>query len=263
MFDVIYLIFDNPSYFMFMAIRVGGLILSSPIFGRINVPMNARIMFSIVLTHLFMVMFPPTHEIVYTNLIGFVLICVSELLIGIALAFVTNLFFTTILITGHMIDRQIGFGIVSVFDIQHQTQIPITGTILNMMMLVVFLIMNGHLRLVEIIALAIEGIPIGTATFSPGIGLVAVELFIRSFLLGIMASLPIVAAGFLIEVILGILMRMVPQVHMFVVGIPLKMFVGLIVFMFSLQVFVGFTVLIFDEMFSGIERMFATFGTTG
>lgn len=262
MFDVIYLAFEYPEHFMFMLLRVGGLILSSPIFGRVNIPMYARIMFAIVLTHLFMLMFPPTHEVVYDGLLGFVLLCAFEMLMGIALAFVTNLFFTSVLVAGHMIDRQIGFGIVSVFDAQNQSQIPITGTILNLMILVVFLAVNGHLRLIEIMALVIEGIPVGTAAFTPGVGLVAIELFIRSFLLGIMIALPIIAAGLVIEVILGILMRFVPQIHMFVVGIPLKMVVGLMVLTVSLPVFVGFTTVIFDEMFLGIQRMFATFGTT-
>jgi len=53
------------------------------------------------------------------------------------------------------------------------------------------------------------------------------------------------------------MMRAVPQIHMFVVGIPLKMLVGIMIFTVTLPVFAGFSSRIFDEMFLGMEKMFA------
>ena len=252
-------IIPQLDYFMLLMFRVGGLTLSSPIFGRVNVPVQGRLGLMIALTYIFFLIFPQAYDLEYTSVMGFALLAAAEMLIGVTLAVVTNMFISIMITTGHNVDRQIGFGIVSVFDIQNQQQIPITGQIFNVMIILVFLIMNGHLRLIEIVAISVEEFPIGTLVLPRYIGLVAIELFARTFLLGVMVALPIMAAGLTIEVILGVLMKMTPQIHMFVVGIPLKMVVGLFVLATALPVFIGVSGMIFDEMFDGIGRMFATF----
>lgn len=253
-------ILGSADYFILLVFRVGGLIFSSPIFGRVNIPQRVKIIFTVSLAYLFFVIFPQTVAIAYSTLIGFLVLCAVELLLGIALAFVTNLFFAATAFTaGQLIDMQIGYGIVNVYDIQNNTQAPMMGNVLNLMLLIVFFAVGNHLRLIEMVYLTINRMPIGTLVFSPGIGYVALELFSRAFLMGVMMALPVLASGLTLEIALGVIMRMVPQIHMFVVGIPLKMLVGLIVFVVTLPVFVGFSSRIFSEMFNGIERMFGMF----
>ena len=260
MTSVVNEIIGNADYFILLVFRVGGLVMTSPIFGRVNVPNMAKICFTVALGYMFFTMFPQTVELQYTSLIGFVLICVVEILLGVALSFVTNIFFAlTAFTAGHLIDMQIGFGIVNVYDVQNNMQAPVMGNVLNLMLLILFFGVNGHLRLIEMVSLTIERMPIGTLVFSPEIGLVALELFMRAFMLGVMMALPIIASGLTLEIAFGMLMRAVPQIHMFVIGIPLKMFVGLIIFSVTLPVFAGFSTRIFAELYLGIEQMFATF----
>ena len=250
----------SPDYFILLLFRVGGLVFASPIFGRINIPTLAKIGLISAITYLFFNIFPQTVALEYTTLIGFVLICISELLLGIALAFVTNLFFSiTAFTAGQLIDMQIGFGIVNVYDRQNNTQVPMMGNVINLMLLLLFFIVNGHLKLIDMICLTVENMPVGTLIISPNMGLVAIEIFARAFMLGVMMALPILASGLTLEITFGVLMRAVPQIHMFVVGIPLKMLVGLIVFTSTLPVFAGFSDRVFSEMFTGIGRMFAVF----
>jgi len=260
MTSVVNAVLGNADYFILLVFRVGGLVFSSPIFGRVNVPAIAKIGLITAVGYLFFTVFPQTVAIQYTTLISFVLLCAMELLLGIALAFVTNIFFAlTAYTAGQLIDMQIGYGIVNVYDVQNSTQAPVMGNILNLMLLLVFFAVEGHLRLIEIVYLTIERMPIGTLVISPEIGLVAAEVFTRSFLMGVMVALPVLASGLTLEIILGMMMRSVPQIHMFVVGIPLKMLIGLVVFMVTLPVFVGFSNRIFDELFFSIEKMFAMF----
>ena len=253
-------ILGSADYFILLLLRVGGLVFSSPIFGRINIPQIAKIGLIVAITYLFFTIFPQTVALEYSSLIGFMLICASELLLGIALAFVTNLFFSiTTFTAGQLIDMQIGFGIVNVYDIQNNTQIPMMGNILNLMLLILFFSVNGHLRLIDMVYLTVDNMPIGTLVISPNMGRVALEIFTRAFLLGVMMALPILASGLTLEIAFGVLMRAVPQIHMFVVGVPLKMVVGIIIFVFTLPVFANFSDRIFGEMFRSIESMFATF----
>ena len=86
-------VLGSADYFILLVFRVGGLVFTSPIFGRVNVPQMVKIIFTVTLGYLFFVIFPQTVAITYTTLAGFVLLCASELLLGMALAFVTNVFF--------------------------------------------------------------------------------------------------------------------------------------------------------------------------
>ena len=260
MSSVINAVLGNADYLILIVFRVGGLVFTSPIFGRVNLPPLVKICLITAVGYLFYLVFPQTVEIQYTTLLGFVLICASELLLGIALAFVTNVFFSlTAFIAGQLIDMQLGYGIVNVYDIQNNTQIPMMGNVLNLMLLLVFFAVNGHLRLIEAIYYTIDRMPIGTLIISPEMGIAAAEVFIRAFMLGVMMALPVIASGLTLEICFGMLMRAVPQIHMFVVGIPMKMLIGLAVFAFTLPVFGNFSNRIFEEMFSGVEKMFATF----
>ena len=253
-------ILGSADYFVLLLFRVGGLVISSPIFGRVNIPVVAKIGLTAAITYLFFTVFPQTVAIEYSTLMGFTLICISELLLGIALAFVTNVFFSiTAFTAGQLIDMQIGFGIVNVYDAQNNTQIPMMGNVINIMLLLLFFGVNGHLRLIDMVYLTVDNMPVGTLMISPNMGLVALEVFIKAFMLGVMMALPILASGLTLEFTFGVMMRAVPQIHMFVVGIPLKMLVGLIVFSLTLPIFAGFSDRVFSEIFNGIESMFAVF----
>ncbi|MCL2125447.1 MAG: flagellar biosynthetic protein FliR [Oscillospiraceae bacterium] len=255
-------IIGNADYFILMIFRVGGLIISSPIFGRNNVPQIAKIGFTFAVGYLLFTVFPQTADITYTTLIGFVLLCVGEMLLGVALSFVTNIFFSlTSYTAGQIIDMQIGFGIVNVYDVQNNMQAPMMGNVINLMLLMLFFAVDGHRKLIEMVALTIERMPIGTLVFSPNIGLTALEVFVRAFMLGVMMATPVLASGLTLEILFGLLMRAVPQIHMFVVGVPLKMLVGIIVYVSTLPIYAGFSARIFEELFKGVENMFAMFVT--
>jgi len=250
----------SADYFFLILLRMGGLVFSSPIFGRVNIPIIAKLGLITSLTYLMFILFPQTVAIHYSTLLGFVLLCAGELLLGMALAYVTNVFFSlTAFTAGQLIDMQIGFGIVNVFDAQNNTQVPMMGNVLNIMFVLVFFTVEGHLRLIEIVYLTIERMPMGTLVFSATIGWTALEIFIRAFMLGVMIALPIIASGLTLEIAFGMMMRAVPQIHMFIVGIPMKMLVGLIIFVVTLPVFGRFSARVFDELFLGIEKMFANF----
>jgi len=253
-------ILGSADYFILLLLRVGGLIFASPIFGRINIPQRVKIGFTVALSYMLFVIFPQATDIAYTTLVGYLLLCAGELVLGMALAFVTNVFFALVAYTaGQLIDMQIGFGIVNVYDAQNSIQAPMMGHVLNLMLLLVFFAVDGHHRLIEIIYLTLDKMPVGALVLTPAVGKAALEVFARAFLLGIMMALPILASGLTLEIAFGVLMRMVPQIHMFVVGVPMKMLVGMIVFTITIPVFAGFSSRVFSEMFSGVEKMFATF----
>ena len=137
-------------------------------------------------------------------------------------------------------DYQIGFTMVSIYDAQAATQSSLTGSLLNYLLLINFFAVNGHLKLVDILYKTMDLVPIGYSQISPAIMYVAAEVVSKSFLLSVMVSMPVLAAGMVLEMAMGILIRTVPQLNMFVVGIPLKIVVGLTIMLLSMTLFNDF-----------------------
>ena len=251
-------ILSNADYFVLLFFRVGALFISSPIFGRINIPQIVKITLMGALTFLFFIIGPAPTVLVYSTLFGFFLLIAKEVLVGIALAYVTNIFFSLTFTAGQMIDMQIGFGIVNVYDPQNNTQIPMIGNLLNVVLIIAFFLADGHQRLIYLLYLTLEALPIGTVALTGGVGLVMLEIFANSFAIGIMVALPVLAAGLVIEFTFGMLARSVPQLHMFVIGMPIKTAIGFILLTILMPVFMSFSSRIFEEMFSALDMVFGT-----
>jgi flagellar biosynthetic protein FliR len=248
---------DHLDYVFLLFVRVSGLLISSPIFGRKNVPNIAKIGFCAVLTVVFMSGLPaPSAYPVYDSLLAYALIVVRELAFGVAMGFVLTAMFNLTMTAGAIMDYQIGYSMASIYDFQNNVQTPISGSLFNIMMLILFFMVDGHLRLIEIIQKTIVAVPVGMAMAPPDILWVAAEVMTKSFVLSVMVAMPVMAAGVMIEIALGAVVKTVPQMNMFVVGIPVKIIVGLIVMMLTFSLFANFTKDIFSAVFNYIGAMF-------
>ncbi len=248
----------NWDYLLLLFLRVSALIFSSPIFGRRNVPAMAKIGYCACIAYLLFKSVQITQPIDYNDdIFLFVLLCVKELLFGLALGFVLNAFFTLVFTAGQLIDMQMGFGLVNVFDPQSNLSIPMVGNFLNIIMLLVFFAVNGHHRLIQILYMTVVRIPVGSVVFSPKIALVAVELFVQTFSLAFSVALPVIVSGLLTDALLGVVIRSVPQINPFAVGLPLKVVTGFVVLLAMLPIYVNFLPQIFDRMYMGVDNIFA------
>lgn len=246
---------------LLLFLRVSALIFSSPIFGRRNIPNMVKIGFCAVITYLFFVEAVPADQtLVYANWLVYALLCVKELMFGLVMGYICNLFFTLTFTAGQLIDMQMGFGMVNILDVQSNISVPMIGNFLNIVILIVFFLANGHHRLIQILYVTVNRMPVGSVQLAlPKLALVAAQLFSMAFLLAINVALPIIAAGLLGEAAMGLIIRSVPQLNVFSIGLPAKVLLGFVVLFFMVPVFVGFSNTIFNEMFYGLERMFAAF----
>lgn len=255
------LVSAHPDYVLLLFLRVGGILMGSPVFGRKNVPNVSKIGFCAVLTLLFLLSAPaPEVYPAYGGVMEYVLLCLRELLFGAAMGFVLTAMFGVALTAGSIIDYQIGYSMASVYDAQSNAQAPLSGSLLNLMLLLLFFSMDGHLRLIEILGRTLGAVPVGRAAAAPEILWVAAEVVSKSFLLSLMVAMPVLAAGLMMETALGAMIRTVPQMNMFVVGIPLKIVVGLLVLALTLTVFADFSKVIFTQAFTYVGRMFDCLG---
>lgn len=244
-------------YMLLLFLRVSGLTLSSPIFGRQNIPAAAKISYSLALAYFFFTIAPDPAPLSYGGVLAYALLCFKELLIGLVMGYVLTLFFSVAFTAGQLVDMQMGFGMANVFDEQSNVSVPMLGNLFNVMMLLCFVATGGFERLLALLDLTLRRIPVGMVALNPGIAWVVAELFCNAFVLGVRMALPVVVSGLLGEAVMGMLVRTVPQMNVFVIGLPLKVLLGLVVLLAVLPIYTAMTNAVFDGMFAGMERVFA------
>lgn len=234
--------------------RISGIFLLTPVFGSKNIPMYLKIGLSGFLT---LIAFP---IVTYSDQIGFIdiyqllYVMVFEFFIGLIIGFISLLVLSSIYIAGVMIDRNIGFSIVSVISPQDESQIPLTSNFYFITAILVFLGADLHHMVINAILYSFKVVPIGYQNINLLFVDKVVEILRVSFVIGFKMSAPIIITIFVSNVLLGILSRAMPQMNVFVVGMPLKLFIGLITFFIVLPVYLRVFINIFSIMFDYIKE---------
>lgn len=242
-------------YFVLIFLRVSALIISSPVFGRKNIPNTVKIGLSLLLAYILLASSVNAPVISYRNVVEYAVLCIKELLFGLVLGYVTTLFFAVVQVAGHVMDMQMGFGMVNVFDVQSNISVPVTGNFLYTILMMVFFAVDGHHQLIYIINSTFSYIPAGHVVLNTAIGWSALEVFVLAFGMALNVAMPLVASGLIGEVAMGVVVRTTPQMNVFVVGIPLKILLGLMSLFIILPVYVSFSNHLFGSMFESIDYM--------
>jgi flagellar biosynthetic protein FliR len=156
-------------------------------------------------------------------------IILKEFLVGLAMGFSIYLMFSLVLFMGQLIDYQIGFSMVSVFDPVTQIQAPVTGNLLYLGACAMMVQSGGLNALVALICRSFACIPVGQARILGNQPLLAglIEPLASLLMLAARLSLPAVGAMLIVDVAMGLLVKAVPQMNVFVVGMPIKLLAGL------------------------------------
>ena len=227
------MLFDTTAQvtlFSLILMRMSGFILLNPILGRRNIPMQVKAGFIFVLT-LTVYSFSAGDAFDIANPLEYGFLLLKEYVIG----YVTELFFFVITFAGYVMDFQMGLSMSTVYDPQSNTQVPITGSLLQAFYVLLFFAVDGHLALMKILLQSAEIVPYGGIVITQNLALRVIDLFSECVIMGIKFAFPILAAEFLIEIGVGILNKIVPQINIFVINIQLKVIVGLglLVFLIS------------------------------
>ena len=248
---------SHLDYLALLFLRMASLLFVSQLFGRNNIPVVTKVGLSIMLTYIAYLWAPPV-ALTYQTIWGFAGLCIGEALIGVVLGIVTNTVFTLTYTAGYIIDMQLGFSMVNIYDPLSNTQIPIMGNALNLLLVLLFFQVNGHLRLMQMLINSVVRLPVGQVHFSPALTGIFIELFCQSIVLAINVAMPVLAASLVIEIAMGVIIRTAPQMNMFVVGIPLKLLVGLMIVVVTIPVFGKFSEEIITVMFRYMDSFFAS-----
>ena len=231
---------DMAGFFMLVLVRLTGMFVVAPFFGRRNIPAIFKAGFAFV-NALIAVSVLKDRTIPETNgIVQFVAAAGSEFIVGMLIGYVSNMIFSAIYLAGQLIDMQMGFGIVNVIDPLSNIQVPVTANFYFIMTMLVFLLINGHHALIEALHRSFEIIPVGRAVFSDILFTDGLRMFGYIFELGFKFAAPVTAAILIVDVMLGIMSKTVPQLNVFVVGMPAKILIGFLVMIITVPAVVLF-----------------------
>jgi flagellar biosynthetic protein FliR len=245
-------VINQIDIFLLILIRVTSFFILSPIFSRNSLPSIMKIGLGMLIA----VMITSTTSITivpYDHMIQYMFLILSEFMSGLILGYVAYFAFMALYIAGQIIDMQIGFGMVNVLDPQGSTQIPVTANLYNVLAILLFLSINGHHMLISAIFYSFKVLPIGYINISERFINNLFSMVGDSFVLGFKIAAPIIIAILLVNIALGILARTVPQMNVFVVGMPLKIFVGLLILLLTVPLLSYIMDSIRDSIFNNIN----------
>ena len=246
--------------FLLVIGRTSGLFISGPVLSGRQIPIQVKILLIIFLSGMIAFVNPVITEVPITHAGMFFMALGLEVLIGYTLGFVAYVIFAGIQLAGQMMDMQMGFGIVNVIDPQSGTQVPLIGNFQYLVAIMVFLGINGHHLLLRALNDSYHFIPVLGANFDGQFFEFIMGMGLYMFAIGLKLAAPVVAALFMADLALGFIARTVPQMNVFVVGLPLKIGAGLVMVMLTLPVFIWFTQVLMERLFGYLDNMILILG---
>lgn len=158
---------------------------------------------------------------------------VHEVIVGACLASGLFIGFAAFHFGGRLLDFQIGFGISRLFDVATRNSAPLLGTALTMTALLIFFTVGGHIVMLEMLQYSFEKLPVGTGIGALNIG-VLIAYFGTCFTLGFAIVAPIVLCLFIVDIGVAFMSRTMPQMHVFVMSLGIKVMVGLLMLAITL-----------------------------
>ena len=244
---------EHLEFFLLILVRISGFIVAAPIFSLRNIPMRVKTILAIAIA-IIVFNIVPYKEITYSTTIEYAIVVVLEMLAGLIMGFMANVSYYILSFAGQIIDQEMGFSMVNQYDPITSTQVTVTGNLYTYAVMLMVMITNMHHYLIRAVSDSFQVLPVGSVSLDFSIYEVMKRFVVDYFVIGFRIVLPIFASMLVVNTILAILARVAPQMNMFVIGLQLKVFVGLVVLVLMVMMITGVADLIFQEMISMIKE---------
>jgi len=221
--------------FLWPLFRISAFFVVAPIVGVQLVPTRIRMGLALLCTIVVMPLLPPLPDIDFLSLPA-ILVVIQQVLIGIIMGFLLQMFFHVFVIGGQMMAMQMALGLASMVDPANGISVTIIAQFYLMLVTVVFLASNGHLVMFEVLLESFHAMPIGEDFPVTNIWAL-LDAASWMFVGGLLMALPAVTALLIVNLTFGVMTRAAPQLNVFSLGFPVSMVFGLAVIWASLAGF--------------------------
>lgn len=247
---------DELEYFLLILVRITCFISVAPFFGMNNTPTRVKIGLGFFISLLLYHTSVPHTALSYQTVWAYGVIVMKEALTGLFIGFGAQLCTTIVIFAGMIIDMDIGLSMVSMMDPTTKENSSISGMYLQYATMLMLLVSGMYQFLLRAVADTYELIPVNGAVFHTEKLLASLIQFLTEYVvIGFRICLPVFAVIMVLNVVLGVLAKIAPQINMFTVGIQLKILVGFMVLFFTTAMLPGVADFIFRQIRVMVTRM--------
>jgi flagellar biosynthetic protein FliR len=243
-------------FFMLVLSRVAGIFAALPVFGGRSLPTRIKaitvFMITLVCFPTLSVSIPQVPPDAFT--LG--LLALSELMIGLTLAFISQIIFAAVEFSGQIIGMQMGLTISSIIDPTRGVQTQIMSVVQTLFATLLFLSLNIHHLFISTIIDSFRVIPLGGWHLNGEVIHFLVQRAADIFIIGVRLAAPVMVALLLTTVALGIMARVFPQMNVFMISMPLNIGLGLIILGATLTIFFHVLEVSFGHLKGQIDTLF-------
>jgi flagellar biosynthesis protein FliR len=214
-------------------IRITSCFLVAPAFSAVFVPARVRIVLAGAITMVVAPLIPSPAAIAPFSAAGMV-VTIQQVIIGIAIGFSLQILFDAVTLGGQLLANSMGLSFAFNMDPLHGVQTPVLGNLYSMLVMLTFLSLDGHLKLIELLIDGFRTLPVGTGGLGQD-GIWSIITWGSQLFSGALAvALPGVTALLIVNIAFGIMSRAAPQLNLFAVGFPITLVFGLVIVMAGL-----------------------------
>lgn len=222
--------------YLWPLIRISAFYFAVPIIGARTVPARIRIMLTLFTALLVVPLLPNAPIVSFFSLAGMLMV-VKEALIGLALGFVLQIVMHVFVLTGQLVALKLGLGFAAQNDPSSGVSVTVLSQFYLLMSTLLFLAINGHLAVINMIVNSFTTFPIGGPGLSLDDYMLIVHLFSWMFAAALLISLPIFTSMMIVNLSFGVMGRSAPQLNILNVGFPITLMFGFILMWYSLSNF--------------------------
>jgi flagellar biosynthetic protein FliR len=208
-------------------LRALALMTSLPVFSQRSVPMRVKVALAFFIALASQASLPPMPVIPLDSPLAWIVV-LQQVLIGVSLGFAVRVVFAAVEFAGEIIGLQMGLNFAGFFDPVTASQGTASGRFFGTMVAFLFIIINGHLAIIAALIKSFNAFPVGPEPFA---FLRAVQPQVwgaEVFAIGLWIALPLVGMLLFVNLVLGVISRVAPQINIFAIGFPITLGVGLI-----------------------------------
>lgn len=249
---------DDLEFFLLILVRISGFVFTAPFLSLSNVPRRVQIGLSVFMA---IVMFETVKHttLEYRGVIGYAGLVITELFVGLVMGFIMNGCIQILAFSGQIIDMEIGFSMVNVINPTANISVTVTGNLYTYIVMLMLLATDLYRYIITAIIDAFQFIPVGQAVIRISMSQLMLTFIKDYFVIGFRIVLPMFAATLMVNIVLGVLAKVAPQMNMFVIGMQLKVLMGIIIIALAAKYVPVVADLIYGEMRTMVKQTVSYF----
>ncbi len=233
------MLLEHVPWLMFVAFRIGGLAIYGPVFGSPAIPVQIKVLFSIMVAlaiYPVVAAGPYSVDLPALTLWTIAGLVAMELLIGLTIGYLASMPLMAVQTGGLVMGQQMGLGFARFYNPAVEDEADVIGQIMFFMVLAGFVLIGGHEMMLLGVMRSFDHLPLGTVIVNKDLLALLLGALAAAFELALRIALPLLALIFLESVAMGFISKTVPQLNIMSLGFPLRILMGTVIIILGLIV---------------------------